>query len=151
MIAKTAEPHLKGTAMGVYSSSQFLGAFCGGVAGGSLLGAYGVDGVFGFAAIGLLFWTYLLITMRNPKYLGTFMVNVGDVDEERARQLVNEMTHITGVAEVVVIPEDGVAYLKVDNQALDKNELLRYSVQDTMEPDAASSSENVSGDTVADR
>ena len=151
MIAKTADPHLKGTAMGVYSSSQFLGAFCGGVAGGSLYGAYGVDGVFGFAAIALLFWSYLLITMRNPKYLSTHMVKVGDVDEARARQLVNEMTHITGVAEVIVIPEDGIAYLKVDTQALDKNALLQFSVQDTMEPDSASSSDKVSNDAVADR
>ena len=151
MIVKTADPHIKGTAMGVYSSSQFLGAFCGGVVGGTVYGIYGVDGVFGFCGLALLFWAYLVATMRNPKYLGSFMLRVGEVDEERARQLVNEITHITGVAEVIVIPEDGIAYLKVDNQALDKNELLRFSVQDTMEPDSASSSENVPESTVADR
>lgn len=151
MIVKTAQPHIKGTAMGVYSSSQFFGAFAGGIIGGALYGHYGVTGVFGFCGLALLFWAYLVITMRNPRYLGSFMVNVGPVDEHRARQLVNDMTHITGVAEVIIIPEDGIAYLKVDNQALDKNALLAFSVQDTMEPETNSSSEGVPDGTVADR
>ncbi len=151
LIVKTADPHIKGTAMGVYSSSQFLGAFVGGVIGGSLYGHYGIEGVFGFCGMALLFWAYLVITMRNPKYLGSFMVKVGPVDEERARQLVNEMTHITGVAEVIVIPEDGIAYLKVDNQALDKNQLLAFSVQDTMAREKVSSDKKHRDSTVTDR
>jgi len=151
MVVKTIEPHIKGTAMGVYSSSQFLGAFFGGIIGGTILGLYGVDGVFGFAGLALLFWAYLVMTMRNPKYLGSYMIKVGPVDEEKARQLVNDMTHVTGVAEVVIIPEDEIAYLKIDHQALDKNELLRFSVQDTMEPESASSSGKVPEGTVTDR
>jgi len=131
MIVKTAPPHIKGTATGVYSSFQFLGAFAGGIIGGSLYGVYGVDGVFGFCGLALLFWAYLAFTMRNPKYLGSFMVNVGPVDEKRAKQLVNEITHIQGVAEVVVIPEDGIAYLKVDNHAVDKNALLAFRYEET--------------------
>ncbi len=127
MIVKTADPHIKGTAMGVYSSSQFLGAFAGGIVGGFVYGAYGISGVFGFCGLALLFWAYLAFTMRNPKYLGSFMINVGEVDEERAKQLVNEIAHIQGVAEVTVIPEDGVAYLKVDNHAVDKKALLAFS------------------------
>lgn len=132
MIVKTAPPHIKGTATGVYSSAQFLGAFAGGIVGGSLYGVYGVDGVFGFCGLALLFWAYLAFTMRNPKYLGSFMINVGPVDENRARQLVNEITHVQGVAEVVVIPEDGIAYLKVDNHAVDKKALLAFSSEATM-------------------
>jgi len=131
MIVKTAPPHIKGTAMGVYSSSQFLGAFAGGIVGGTLYGSYGVDGVFGFCGLALLFWAYLALTMRNPKYLGSFMINVGPIDEQRAKQLVNEITHIQGVAEVVVIAEDGIAYLKVDNHAVDKNALLAFRYDET--------------------
>ncbi|HFE37993.1 MAG TPA: MFS transporter [Gammaproteobacteria bacterium] len=132
MIAKTAPPHIKGTAMGVYSSSQFMGAFIGGIVGGGVYGVYGVDGVFGFCGLALLFWAYLSFTMRNPQYLGSFLINVGAVDADRAKQLVNELTRVQGVAEVVVIPEDGVAYLKVDNDALDKNALLAYRSEATI-------------------
>ena len=138
LVAKTSPTHIKGTAMGVYSSAQFLGAFVGGVSGGIVYGAYGLEGVFGLCGVMLLFWAYLAATMRNPKYLGSFMVNVGDVDEAQAKQLVNEMAHVTGVAEVVVIPEDGIAYLKVDVHALDKKALLAFSKENTMSPDTPS-------------
>ena len=36
MISKFSPPERKGTAMGVYSTSQFLGAFTGGISGGAL-------------------------------------------------------------------------------------------------------------------
>jgi predicted MFS family arabinose efflux permease len=36
----------RGAALGVYATSQFLGAFCGGVLGGLLLGRFGLAGVF---------------------------------------------------------------------------------------------------------
>ncbi len=129
MIAKTAPPDIKGTAMGVYSSCQFLGAFIGGVTGGLLYGWFGVGSVFLFCGVMLLVWFVLVSTMRNPRYLGSFMINVGPIDKERASHLVAELTRVTGVAEAVVIPEDGIAYLKVDNHAVDKKALLRFRHQ----------------------
>ncbi|MDH5692357.1 MAG: MFS transporter [Gammaproteobacteria bacterium] len=129
MIVKVAPPDIKGTAMGVYSSCQFLGAFVGGAAGGYIYGEFGIGAVFAFAAAALVAWGVVTASMRNPRYLGSFMVRVGEVDERRARQLVEEMTAVQGVAEAVVIPEDGVAYLKVDNNAVDKVALMRFAVQ----------------------
>ena len=42
----------RGAALGVFATSQFLGAFCGGVGGGILLGQFGLTGVFwGCAAL----------------------------------------------------------------------------------------------------
>ena len=134
MIVKTAPAHVKGTAMGVYSSSQFMGAFAGGIIGGTLYGALGVTGVFGFCGLALLFWAYLAYTMRQPKYLSSFMINVGVMDDKGATKLAEELSNIPGVAEAVVIAEDGIAYLKVDNQIIDKNVLLAYRREDTIAP-----------------
>jgi len=134
LIVKVAPSHIKGTAMGVYSTSQFLGAFCGGVMGGTLFGHFGVESVFIFATLMLMLWLSLAATMRSPRYLGSFMVRVGPVDEERAHQLVIEFTKIPGVAEAVVIPEDQIAYLKVDNKSVDRDALMKYSV-DVVEHD----------------
>lgn len=128
LIAKTAPPDKKGTAMGVYSSSQFLGAFIGGVTGGWLYGAAGISSVFMFSAFVALVWFFLAASMRNPGYLGTHMIKVGEISEEEASLLATQLTQIAGVAEVVVIAEDGVAYLKVDNSVLDKGELKKFSV-----------------------
>lgn len=128
LVAKIAPPDKKGTAMGIYSSSQFLGAFCGGAVGGWLHGTSGLHLVFVFCAIVAGAWLVLAATMRNPRYLSSFLLNVGPLDEAQARVLSTQLTAVRGVAEAVVVPEDGVAYLKVDNRALDHEALNRYSV-----------------------
>ena len=128
LVAKIAPPDKKGTAMGIYTSSQFMGAFVGGVSGGWLYQHVSSESVFLFGAIAAAVWVLLATTMKNPRYLSTHMVNVGKVDEQQARNLVAQMTQIKGVAEAVVIPEDGVAYLKVDSHAVDYEALNRFSV-----------------------
>jgi MFS family permease len=55
-ISKIAPSSSKGTAMGIYSSSQFLGIFSGGIIGGWLYGHYQENGIFLFSALLALFW-----------------------------------------------------------------------------------------------
>ena len=57
MIANAAEPSLKGTATGIYSSAQFLGIFSGGMIAGLLYKYLGTTGIFSlnsFLALGYL-------------------------------------------------------------------------------------------------
>ena len=129
LIAKTAPPDKKGTAMGIYSSSQFFGAFCGGVTGGWLYGMGGITAVFLFCVLVALGWFLVAVTMKNPRYLGSYMLNVGEITEEEAKQLTMQLTRVDGVAEAVVIVEDGIAYLKVDSHALDREALREFSVE----------------------
>lgn len=128
LVAKMVEPDRKGTAMGVFSSSQFSGAFFGGVLGGWLHGAFGMEAVFGLCAAMAVVWFLLASTMQSPRYLSSHMIKVGEVDEKRAKRLAQELTGITGVAEAVVVVDDGIAYLKVDLNALDRERLSDYSV-----------------------
>jgi len=130
LVSKIAPPDKKGTAMGVYSSSQFMGAFVGGVSGGWLYQHVGSESVFLFGSIAAAIWVLLAVTMKNPRYLSSHMLNVGDMTEAEARHLVTQLTQIKGVAEAVVIPEDGVAYLKVDKHATDFEVLNRFSVSE---------------------
>jgi MFS family permease len=128
LVAKTVSPDNKGTAMGVYSTTQFLGAFIGGISGGTLHGLWGLNAVFGFCVIVALVWLVLAVFMQSPRHLSTHIIRVGDVDERRAQSLVSELTKVTGVAEAVVIVEDGIAYLKVDLGRLDREALQQFSV-----------------------
>lgn len=128
LVAKMVAPDRKGTAMGVFSSSQFLGAFLGGMIGGWLHGAFGMEAVFGLGAVMCVIWFLVASTMQSPRYLSSYMVRVGDVDERSAKRLSAELTGITGVAEAVIVIEDGIAYLKVDLKALDREALQQYSV-----------------------
>lgn len=128
LVAKVSPPDRKGTAMGVYSSSQFIGAFFGGTLGGWMYGQFGLGAVFGMCAFFAVVWFLLSMTMQSPRYLSTHMIYVGEVDDKQARHLVNKLTQVTGVAEAIVICEDKIAYLKVDLHALDRDALSQYAV-----------------------
>lgn len=128
LIAKIAPPNKKGTAMGIYSSSQFFGAFCGGALGGWLYGVAGFTWVFGFCAVTALLWGAVAATMREPRYLSSHLLNVGEMSVSEGEHLRQRLANIRGVAEAVVIVEDGMAYLKVDKAILDVDALREFSV-----------------------
>ncbi len=127
LVSKMAPVTRKGTAMGVYSSAQFLGIFIGGLLAGKLSELYGYESIFimnmGFIAI----WFMLAISMKQPSYLSTQLLNIGDVSEQEASNLAIQLTNIRGVAEAIVIAKDSVAYLKVDKHELDSDSLWKYS------------------------
>lgn len=123
LVTKIAPADHKGTAMGMYSSSQFIGAFIGGSGGGYLFQHYGAASVFLLCAMLLGVWWLLAITMKAPRHLSSLVVNFHEFDTAQAHLLVEKLMAISGVAEAVVIAEEGVAYLKVDNRQLDRESL----------------------------
>ncbi|KZC17652.1 MFS transporter [Rhodanobacter sp. FW510-R12] len=62
LVSRLAPEHLRGAAMGAYSTSQFIGAFVGGTLGGIALGRLGPDGVFVCAAALTLLWLPLVVS-----------------------------------------------------------------------------------------
>ncbi len=127
LVAKIAPATKKGTAMGVYSSSQFIGIFIGGLLAGKLSELYGYETIFLMNMVFISIWFLLAISMKQPSYLSTQLLNVGKISEQDAAQLAMQLTNIRGVAEAVVIAKDGIAYLKVDKRALDSDSLWKYS------------------------
>lgn len=125
LISKTAPADLKGTAMGAYSSSQFMGLFLGGVIGGWFNGRYGVTAVFLFCAAAAFSWFLVSLTMNPPRYLANMLISLEHLNEQVSNAFVNQLLAITGVVEVTVHHEEEVAYLKVDSQRLDKDQLQR--------------------------
>nr|VFK36940.1 MAG: Predicted arabinose efflux permease, MFS family [Candidatus Kentron sp. SD]VFK40592.1 MAG: Predicted arabinose efflux permease, MFS family [Candidatus Kentron sp. SD]VFK80228.1 MAG: Predicted arabinose efflux permease, MFS family [Candidatus Kentron sp. SD] len=66
LVSRFAPPEKKGTALGIYSTSQFLGAFAGGLAGGWLLDNHGAQAVFIFCAVMAGIWFFSAVTMKDP-------------------------------------------------------------------------------------
>lgn len=60
LVSRLAPAHLRGAAMGAYSTSQFIGAFVGGTIGGIALGRLGISGIFLCAASATLLWLPLV-------------------------------------------------------------------------------------------
>jgi MFS family permease len=129
LIAKAAPGERKGTAMGVYSSSQFIGAFLGGALGGWFHTHYGIGGTFLLCAGMTLLWFLAALGMPDPNYLSNYLLPVGQLDERDIGSLVEKLMAIEGVDDAVIIAEDGVAYLKVDLGTVDKARLEEYAVQ----------------------
>jgi predicted MFS family arabinose efflux permease len=126
LISKTARATQKGTAMGVYSSSQFMGAFAGGVAGGAAHGQWGIDGLYITVLVVLCLWLLLASSMRQPRYLTTYLLNVGVRNESEIAGLTRDLAAISGVAEISIVAGEGVAYLKVEKHVLDEKKLLSF-------------------------
>ena len=120
MISKIAPLDAKGTAMGVYSSVQFLGAFFGAAAGGFLMQHFGGNAVFVFAIGLLLLWLLVASTMQPPAAVRTKLYHLPELDETNADTLRRKLAHIQGVREVMVAGAEGLACLKVDMQGFDE-------------------------------
>ncbi|MGC8520653.1 MAG: MFS transporter [Steroidobacteraceae bacterium] len=119
LVTKTAPPGGTGTATGVYSSSQFLGIFAGGVAGGWIHQHGGTAEVFEFAGALALAWLVLAATMRAPSYFASRVVRLGEGRGADGAGLAAALRALPGVAEAVVVADEGVAYLKVDSKLFD--------------------------------
>lgn len=127
LVAKIAPNARKGTAMGIFSTAQFFGAFLGGTLGGWVSAHYGLQGVFIFCAGAAFLWLVAASSMAAPRYLSSHQVPVGQVDPSDAPQLALRLTQVAGVAEAKVVPEQGMAYLRVDWNALDHDALQKIS------------------------
>jgi len=121
LISRMAPIDAKGTAMGVYSTSQFFGAFLGGAVGGWCYGAFDVQGIFyGSAAIASV-WLLIAAGMHLPVMRSAMMRHVGsDVDAEVMQA---QLLNIAGIHEAIVVPEENTAFLRVDKKLLDSEAL----------------------------
>ncbi len=129
LISKTAPGDLKGTAMGIYSSSQFIGAFLGGASGGWLYGEFGASAVFIFSAAVAGSWILIALFMSTPRYWANLLLSLKSVKPEQGSEFSRLLLNINGIEEVRLHFEENVAYLKIDNQQLDKNELTQLLKQ----------------------
>ena len=84
LVSRMAPPQSKGTAMGIYSSSQFLGAFAGGAVGGWLLGVSGISGVFSGGALVTVLWLAVASGMRAPDRAGETVPPAREFTQEQA-------------------------------------------------------------------
>ena len=65
-VSKTSKRETKGAALGVYSSSQFIGLFIGGVAGGFFHQQYGANSVYLFCLVIALIWfSFIIFSLKK--------------------------------------------------------------------------------------
>lgn len=125
-LSKVAPAGAKGSAMGIYSTLQFLGAFAGGLIGGWLNNDFGIEGLFFILAAAVFAWMLLVIFTPKPAYLNSVRVDiqsVGSKDVESSLYL-DALINLNGVADAVLIAEEQAVYLKVDASVFDYQQAL---------------------------
>lgn len=120
MISKIAPLAAKGTAMGVYSSVQFLGAFLGATAGGALMQFVGGNAVFVFAIVLLLLWLIVASTMQAPAAVRTRMFHLQDMSSVQGALLQQQLAQLQGVREAMVVAAENIVCLKVEMAGFDE-------------------------------
>ena len=118
LVSRIAPPQAKGTALGIYNTTQSFGLFLGGAVGGILAQRYGASGVFGVGIALALIWLLIAVTMQAPPVvaLREFFIQP-HVDIEHLRE---QLAGLPGVREAVVEPEKRIAYLKVNLERWDE-------------------------------
>lgn len=119
LISRMAPIDGKGTAMGVYSTSQFFGAFLGGACGGALNEAFGLEGVFFACAFSALLWVIVALGMKVPAYLSNYMTHVEAHLLDDVKALNEKLLAVAGVHESKIVTEESIAYLRIDKKLFD--------------------------------
>ena len=125
LISRIAPRGAKGTAIGVFTSVQFFGAFLGAAAGGFLYGRWGGAGVVIFGAVLLVIWLILAVGMKVPATLSTRVYTIPELDRDRADGLTAQLRTLPGVHEARVVAGERRAYLKVDSVGFDEENVLK--------------------------
>ena len=125
IISKIAPAASKGTAIGVYNTSQSLGVFLGGALGGWMSHAYGFAAVFVFCSVLMALWLLFAASMKAPPAVKSRMFHLEEITTEQGRQLAHKLSTLRGVREVAVLADEGVALLKVDLQDWDEPAALQ--------------------------
>lgn len=122
LVSKIAPAGGKGTAMGIYSTSQFLGAFLGGVTGGLVAYHYRYEYVFLMVAVLILLWVIAAATMRAPRHLKSLVIQLLPAETIVINNFVGV---VSGVCDVVIIPDQQLAYFKVDMDEFSLEEMQK--------------------------
>lgn len=117
MVSRFAPVAGKGTAMGVYSTSQFMGSFLGGALTG-VIGQYlGGGYVFISGMVIVVIWLLIHQGQHNaPSMTGlSIELNHTGIDEDKIAELLRQK----GIKEALLMEADNMLYIKYDTQELD--------------------------------
>jgi len=127
LVVKISPADKKGTASGVYSSSQFMGAAVGGLVGGISYQYYGIEGVFYFTGTIGLIWFVVASYMENPLPLSIASVALTkNFSQEEIDSITMKILEHEGVHEVVFKVEENRVFLKIDRTLINEVGLAEY-------------------------
>lgn len=112
LVSRQAGAVSKGTAMGIYSSSQFLGIFAGGTAAGIVYQFAGGQGIFIINGALSLLWAAVAFFMQPNVYQVTLILSYDKTMCDTA-ELSTQLKRLSGVYDVVIADKESTIYLRI--------------------------------------
>ena len=127
LVSRIAPASQKGSAMGGYSSSQFLGAFLGGMLGGYVAQTTSTQAVFAAAALVGVIWLILAWNMQVPPRSKIISLMTELSSEQQAQALASRLVALPGVIEATVVCDENRSYLKINDKEFDLDQARKVA------------------------
>ncbi|MGQ3889716.1 MFS transporter [Legionella sp. CNM-1927-20] len=114
LISKQASANNKGTAMGVYSSCQFLGIFIGGFSAGILYQYIGIHAIFITNALLGLIWFIIALPMTIHSHQINIVLAKPNIDKYIEKKLISTLQSLPGVINVIIASEENTVYVSAN-------------------------------------
>lgn len=124
MISKVAKAGAKGTAMGIFSTSQFLGAAIGASLGGILINFGGLSTVFIGTALVCVIWLMVIVNMKEPPYVTSLKLPI-EMGTLQANNVANYLMKQQGITEALLVSEESALYVKFDKQQIKAEDIAQ--------------------------
>ena len=115
LVSTIAPAGQKGSAMGIYASFQFFGAFLGGLLSGLVTDIWTPKTAYLAGAIGAACWIIILFGLKEVMKLRRLSMQVSFAHVQ-PQTLEKSLLQLEGVHEVVASESDGTVYLKISKE-----------------------------------
>jgi predicted MFS family arabinose efflux permease len=126
LVAKYANVNNKGTAMGVFSTFQFLGIFAGGSLGGLVANYWGIQGVMLLGVLLASLWLIVALGLPRPKFYKSRIFKLNQDALLNPSATIRLLNQIVGIKESAISLNEGVVYLKVDKNKFSEKAIRTY-------------------------
>lgn len=118
LVSSIAPAGQKGSAMGIYASFQFFGAFLGGVMSGVITQYFSAEMVFLASAVICVLWIILFSGFKGSEHMKRYALAYSNSDKS-VDELIQQFKALPGIADFTVNQDEATVYLKVDSQVFD--------------------------------
>lgn len=113
LVSSIAPAGSKGSAMGIYASFQFFGAFLGGIISGLLISSFSENVLYTTCSVIGILWLIIISFLSHHERLKRVTLGINDT-RYSVVEVITRLQTITGVKDITVVEDERVAYLKVD-------------------------------------
>lgn len=124
IMTRFAKNKTRGTSSGVFSMSQFMGAFAGGLSGGILV-SLSEKTLFAGLLVLSVFWFFVVRGLTDPNHLEVFEENIS-VEPDRINPLVLTLGEMEGVVDCRYFEGTGVLWVKYLNSTMTREEVAGH-------------------------